>query len=111
MAQNPHEPTHQELLRQNAQLKERAAEMERQAARNAYVQAERMARVLRFKEAIELLESIRPDVMDTREAIRRTRELHRRVAERHRARARVNLIIAALAALMVGIVFLVFVLR
>ncbi len=111
MAENPHERTHQELLRENEQLKERAAEMERQAARNAYAQGERMARVLRFKEAIELLESIRPDVMDTREAIRRTRELQGRVAQRQRARARVNAIIAVLAILMVAMGCVIFVLR
>ena len=85
--------------------------MERQAAPNAYAQAERMARVLRFREAIELLESIRPDVMDTREAIRRTRELQGRVAERQRARARVNLIIAVLGILLVVTGCVIYVLR
>ncbi len=91
-----------ERLREEIErLRQRVTYLERRhAAEKAYTEGIKAQRELRVEEAIELFESIPPDVMDAGEAIRRSRALQARMAAYKKVRTRVNLVLLVLGALL-----------
>ncbi len=96
-----------EQERQRARSLYETIRMERtEVAEKTYAEAVRLARLQRFREAIELFEQVPQDVRDTGREIEKARQLQARMAAERRSQATTNLILIAIGLLVLLVLLL-----
>jgi len=100
------------LRKEVDRLRQRVTYLERRhAAEKTYAEGIKVLRELDIEGAIELFESIPPEVLDARQALRKSQQLRDHVAEYRKVRTRVNRVLLFLGSLLMIIVVLALVLR
>jgi serine/threonine protein kinase len=85
-------------------LREKTVNERRTAALRAYDEGKRMVREHRFREAIELLKGVPPDIKDTTNTIKGALQLQARIAAERKSETTMNVVIVAIFMVLVMIV-------